>query len=93
MPIQNLKQLQYNFQNAILNNSTEEKLKIYQNSYYERIILAMKQDFPIMTAMLTDDVFSGLICDYIDAYPSRDFTLRTIGKNLSTRKWIFLFIA
>ena len=97
MTIQNLKLLQINFQNTILNNkhkaklniissqnlSAKQKLKIYQNGYYERIIVAMQQDFPIINALLKDEAFSSLICDYIDAYPSCSFTLRTIGKNLS----------
>lgn len=80
----NLKQLQSNFQNTILNAAIPEgRLRIYQNGYYERIITAMKQDFPVIHAFLGEKAFSGLICDYIDAYPSRHFNLRLIGENLS----------
>ena len=80
----NLKQLQSHFQNTILNAAIPEgRLRIYQNGYYERIITAMKQDFPVIHAFLGDQAFSSLICDYIDAYPSRHFNLRLIGTNLS----------
>lgn len=82
-----LRQLQIDFQSRILQqkhfSKSQQRMQIYQNSYYERIIAALKQDFPIMTAMLGDAVFSGLVRDYIDQYPSQHFNLRYIGKNLS----------
>lgn len=93
----NLKQLQKNFQSYILKNdfqiekdiapsknlSPSQQIQIYQNGYYERIIAAMMQDFPIMVAMLGESAFSSLVRDYISHYPSKHFNLRYIGKNLS----------
>ena len=63
--------------------SSEEKIRIYQNGYSERLIGAMQQDFPVLCALLGESAFSGLVCDYIDAYPSRDYNLRFVGKKLS----------
>lgn len=93
----NLKQLQKNFQSYILQNdaqiekniapsknlSPSQQIQIYQNGYYERIIAAMMQDFPIIVALLGEDAFSSLVRDYISHYPSDHFNLRYIGKNLS----------
>lgn len=93
----NLKSFQNHFQSYLLSDdiemdrhilsskklSSSQKLTIYQNSYYERIIGAMKTDFPVMNNMLGDGAFSDLICDYIDSYPSHDYTLRYVGKNLA----------
>lgn len=97
----NLKIIQTQFQQYILSSETavftsiddnaaltaHQKMQIYQNGYYERIIAAMKTDFSILSAMLGDAAFSGLICDYIEAYPSQHNNLRYVGKNLS--KFIF----
>ena len=93
----NLQNLQKNFQSYILNNNSEitknisssknlsasQQIQIYQNAYYERIVAAMMQDFPTITAFLGESAFAGLVCDYINHYPSQHFNLRYIGKNLS----------
>ncbi|OGT43697.1 MAG: hypothetical protein A3F13_07055 [Gammaproteobacteria bacterium RIFCSPHIGHO2_12_FULL_40_19] len=93
----NLKSLQITFQNDLLKNTTtmsknitfsknlssESKIQIYQNSYYERIISAMQNDFPITHAFLGEKAFSSLVCEYIDQYPSMHFNLRFVGKHLS----------
>ena len=93
----NLKSLQTNFQSDLLQNTTatskiitpsenlssQSKLQIYQNSYYERIIAAMQQDFPITFATLGEGAFASLVCEYINDYPSTHFNLRLVGKQLS----------
>ena len=71
---------------AILPSATltsAEKISIYQNGYLERIIHAPQQDFPVLCALLGESAFSGLVCDYIDAYPSHDYSLQCLGKRLS----------
>lgn len=86
----NLKQFQTHFQSYILNNdpritknlSQSQQVQIYQNGYYERIAVAMLQDFPIIVAFLGENAFSSLARDYINHYPSRHFNLRYVGKNL-----------
>lgn len=92
-----IKELQKNFQSGILKNNTailknisessnlspKHQLQIYQNGYRERLIGAMKQDFPIIFAILGDSAFSSLVTDYIAHYPPTHFNLRYVGKNLS----------
>ncbi|MCX7120599.1 MAG: DNA-binding domain-containing protein [Gammaproteobacteria bacterium] len=95
--INNLRTRQQQFQSyilkdnlLILNNiisskklSAKQQLQIYQNSYYERIIAAMKQDFPILCESIGEAAFESLVCDYIKKFPSKNFNLRYVGKNLA----------
>jgi len=58
-------------------------MTIYQNGYYERLISALKQDFPVLCEQIGESAFAGLIMDYVSHYPSKHYNLRTIGKHLS----------
>ncbi|MCX7125975.1 MAG: DNA-binding domain-containing protein [Gammaproteobacteria bacterium] len=92
-----LKQLQKNFQSAILENnsrilksistsknlSESQQIQIYQNAYCERIVGAMKQDFPVLCASIGESAFSSLVCDYLKTHPSQNYNLRYIGENLA----------
>lgn len=92
----NLNQLQYLFHTFILNDnkntvkiirpcqklSTQQSINIYKNSYFERFIAALKQDFPVLCAHLGEGAFRGLIIDYIKNNPSNHFSLRYVGKYL-----------
>lgn len=85
-----LKILQQQFQSYLLNNNDTilsdivfDHMSIYQNGYYERIISALKQDFPVLCAHLGEGAFSGLVIDYIQHHPSNQYNLRDVGKNLS----------
>lgn len=92
-----LKKLQQNFQLSILHNKSAvekniistknlnaaQRLKIYQNSYHERLVNALRQDFPRLCESLGESAFASLIEDYSAHYPSHDYNLRYVGKNLS----------
>ena len=86
-----LKTLQSDFQEYILKNNLtilknitqKNRLSIYQNSYYARIITAMKQDFPRLCESLGDSAFASLVTDYINTFPSKNFNLRYVGKDLA----------
>lgn len=85
-----LKLLQQQFQSTIfksdtmiLSEMTPHRMTIYQNSYYERIISALKQDFPVLCNELGESAFSGLARDYIQSHPSTHYNLRIIGQYLS----------
>ena len=91
-----LKKLQQQFQSCLLKNnsdinfyikdagslSAQSRLQIYKNSYFERIISALSQDYPVLKAAISDHAFSSLVTDYIKTYPSADFNLRSAGKFL-----------
>lgn len=85
-----LKTLQQQFQSYILHNNetilsemTPDRMSIYQNSYYERMIAALKQDFPRLCEDIGENAFASLIQDYLQSYPSKHYNLRAIGKHLS----------
>ena len=92
-----LKNCQQDFQQYLLQNkkripknvistqvlSAKKRLQIYQNSYYERIIAAMQQDFPELCESIGVSAFSSLVIDYITHYPSTHYNLRYVGQLLS----------
>lgn len=85
-----LKTLQHQFQSYLLKNDntilsaiTSGHMSIYQNGYYERIISALKQDFPVLCEQIGESAFAGLITDYLQSHPSTHYNLRTVGKYLS----------
>ncbi|MDP1573860.1 MAG: DNA-binding domain-containing protein [Coxiellaceae bacterium] len=92
-----LKKLQQHFQSYLLKSddgitsfiadtkhlSVQSRLQIYQNSYYERIITALSQDYPVLKMAIGDNAFSSLVIDYVKTHPSINFNLRTVGKYLS----------
>jgi hypothetical protein len=60
-----------------------ERLEIYSRSYWFRIIDAVYDDFPGLRAVLGEKHFRALTLAYLAECPSRTFTLRNIGGNLS----------
>ena len=92
-----LKQCQSDFQAYILNGEYTiakrmiapknmpvlDRLNIYQNGYFQRIIQSMSQDFPVICALIGEDAFSSMVCDYLAVYPSHYASLRYVGKQLS----------
>lgn len=92
-----LKKIQRNFQLSIVhqrdliakhitsseNLTAKQRVQIYQNGYYARIIVALKQDFPTLCESIGDSAFESLVCDYINHHPSKNYNLRLIGKNLA----------
>lgn len=92
-----LRQLQREFQQYLRNDQSAvphmiaapknmpaaSRLQIYCNGYYERIVIAMQDDFPVTRKLLGDSAFHGLVCDYLQIYPSTHFSLRYVGQYLS----------
>ena len=61
----------------------ETRLGIYAEAYRLRLIEALDTDFPVLHALLGDDEFDRMARAYIDAYPSRHFSVRWFGQHLS----------
>jgi hypothetical protein len=60
-----------------------ERLAIYGNAYYARLIEALEQDYEALHTLLGDDQFTRLCESYIGAYPSRRPSLRFFGAHMS----------
>ena len=61
----------------------ETRLGIYAEAYRLRLIEALDTDFPVLHALLGDDEFERMAHAYIDAHPSRHFSIRWFGQHVS----------
>jgi hypothetical protein len=63
-----------------------ERLEIYNRQYWFRILGALAEDFSALNAVIGSRAFERLSTDYLTAHPSRSFTLRNLGSQLS--EWL-----
>ncbi|OGT26759.1 MAG: hypothetical protein A3I77_08080 [Gammaproteobacteria bacterium RIFCSPLOWO2_02_FULL_42_14] len=86
-----LRQLQKQFQQYLFCNQTKilmhcdkpDRLTIYQNSYHERMIASLAQDFPALQTAIGEAAFASLVIDYVTEHPSTHYNLREAGKHLA----------
>ena len=62
--------------------SSFERLEIYNRQYWFRLISAVSEDFPTLSALLGSRLFEQLILAYINENPSTSWTLRDLGAKL-----------
>ncbi len=62
--------------------SSFERLEIYNQQYWFRILDALAADFPGLQAIVGPRRFTQLSIAYLTDCPSRSFTLRNLGSNL-----------
>lgn len=60
-------------------NSTQ-RLSIYADMYFVRLIEIMGEDFPTVRHLLGTDLFSEVAKDYVTRYPSTHYSLAHLGK-------------
>lgn len=58
------------------------RLEIYAEAYFTRLLDSMKSDFPITFRVLGEVSFQKLISDYLKKHPSKTTNIGEIGKNL-----------
>jgi hypothetical protein len=63
--------------------SSFERLEIYNRSYWSRVLDAFSEDFPGVRALLGAKQFDRLRRSYLADCPSKSFTMRNLGKNLT----------
>jgi hypothetical protein len=61
------------------NLSAEERLGIYANAYYARLLECLRESFPVLAKTLGHDVFDEFAFDYLQQYPSKSYTLNRLG--------------
>jgi hypothetical protein len=64
--------------------SAVERLDVYANMYFFRILDVLRADYPKLLAVVGDDAFHDLATDYLQAHPSRHPSLRFVGAALPT---------
>ena len=74
------------FKNQIVNDKkvgVKKRLGIYADAYRLRIIEALSNSYPILKALLGDDLFEQAARSYIDQYPSTYRNMRWVGDKMS----------
>ena len=60
----------------------EERLAIYHDMYLLRMEEALESDYPALKHLLGDDGFRALVAGYVQAHPSRSYSLNFLGARL-----------
>lgn len=63
--------------------TAQTRLDIYASAYRMRLGEALEQDFTALHTLLGDEQFEALCLSYIDAHPSRHYSLRYLGRHMS----------
>jgi hypothetical protein len=58
------------------------RIGIYRDMYLARLREALTSDFPALVRYLGDEAFTQLVSGYVQAYPSRSYTLNRLGDHL-----------
>ncbi len=58
------------------------RIGIYRDMYLARLREALASDYPTLVHYLGDDAFTRLVSGYVQAYPSRSYTLNRLGDHL-----------
>lgn len=59
--------------------SSQQRLAIYANAYFTRLLECIRAVFPMLAVAAGDDAFTELALGYLLAYPSRSYTLNRLG--------------
>jgi len=59
-----------------------ERLDVYANMYFFRLLDLLRQDYPNLAKLVGDDAFHNLVTGYLLAYPSDRPSLRWVGRHL-----------
>jgi hypothetical protein len=60
-----------------------ERLSIYAHAYYARLFECMGEFFPALKRTVGEEVFSGFVFGYLQAYPSRSYTLGRLSTHFA----------
>jgi hypothetical protein len=66
-----------------LAQTSVERLAIYANAYYARLLECLGEEFPVLKQMLGDETFDAFAFAYLQSYPSRSYTLNKLGENFA----------
>lgn len=59
--------------------SAHDRLSVYANAYYARLIECLGESFPVLKRTLGTELFNGFAFGYLQRYPSRSYTLGSLG--------------
>lgn len=62
--------------------TSEERLKVYGNAYFARLLECLQTEFPAMVKALGEEAFNGLAFGYLIDRPSSSYTLSKLASDL-----------
>ena len=71
-----------------------ERLEVYGNAYFGRLLECMRDLFPAMVFALEEDLFDQFAVGYLQRYPSQSYTLANLADrfveylNETSREWL-----
>jgi hypothetical protein len=60
--------------------ASSARLEIYVDAYFERLLECLREDFTATRFAVGDALFDALAFGYLQHYPSRSYTLNTLGQ-------------
>jgi len=67
---------------GLLAANGEAQFGVYRNAYRARLRAALRDNFEVLPLVMGDEAFDALANAYIDAHPSRHYSLRWFGHHL-----------
>ena len=61
------------------NLTSTERLGIYGNAYFARLLECLRESFPALTYALGDELFDEFSLEYLQRYPSQSYSLCELG--------------
>lgn len=61
--------------------SSLQRLRIYANAYYARLLECLRNEFPALVAILGEKTFHAFAFAYLQRYPSTSYTLNDLGRH------------
>jgi hypothetical protein len=65
------------------NLTAAERMGIYANAYYARLLECLAAYFPMLQKTLGAEIFEGFAFEYLQQYPSKSYTLDRLGENFA----------
>lgn len=77
-----LREVANQYVRASANLTSFQRLEIYNQQYWYRLLDCLEDDFPGLKSLLGERKFEKLSREYLSAHPSSRFSLRDLGENL-----------
>lgn len=65
------------------NLTSAERLGIYGNAYYARLLECLRESFPVLAYALGNDLFDEFSLEYLQRYPSQSYSLCQLGDHFA----------
>jgi len=59
------------------------QLDIYREQFWIRHVNCLREDFPVLVALVGEEKFEAIVRDYLEVFPPKKFQLRHLGENLA----------